>query len=94
MLNKKYIVEKDDFEILKWTFMTYNDFWFNLIKKNCVFILLVFIEILVKNGSETNVLERKKLKSLSHRSHGVFLVRFEELMFLIRYYNILVYNNT
>ena len=26
-LNKKYIVEKDYFEILRWPFVTFNDLW-------------------------------------------------------------------
>ena len=26
-LNKKYIVEKNDFEILRWPYVTFNDLW-------------------------------------------------------------------
>jgi hypothetical protein len=26
-LNKNYIAEKDDFEILIWPYVTFNDFW-------------------------------------------------------------------
>ena len=26
-LNKKYMVEKDDFEILRWPYVTFNDIW-------------------------------------------------------------------
>ena len=40
--------------------------------------MLVFIEIVIKIGSQMNMLERKKLKS---RNHGVPVSRF----FLVRY---------
>ena len=62
----------------KWPFVTFNEL--------CVFLMLAYVEIFIEIGSWTNVVELKKLKSLSSGMTEFFLSDTDELTFLIRKY--------
>ena len=74
-LNIKYIVEKDNFKILRWPYVTF-EVILNFMKKLCLHIISIFIEIFIKISSYTNVIERKKLKSRNPVVPKFFLVRY------------------
>ena len=52
-LDKKYIAEKDDLEILRWPSVTLNDLWGHTLfdEKIYFFIVLAIIEVFIKIGS-------------------------------------------
>ena len=93
---KKYIWEKDDFEILRRSYVTFNDIWGQtLFNKNLRLNNGSIHRTFIKIGSSTNMLERKKLKSRSpgvteSRSPGVS----ESRSFLVRYRRTYVLKNT
>ena len=90
-VKQKYIVEKDDLEILRWPYVIFNDLWGHtlLYEKNCVSIMLAFIEIFYQN---------RFINEYSIKNPGITESQIPRVMesrsFLVRYRRTYALNNS